>query len=156
MTIDYTDKHLNSPLAVYILAKLIDQLRTKFHFEICSVTLHLGNTTDNNDYGNNEIVRFFPDRSSQASFIYKCFNSMGIISPNIDRQKITQHERDILISDGSRELSILPNGGISWGWRLHNSAIDFNTKNDLLDTTKSALLYNYAIDGIVYTVVLSD
>lgn len=156
VTIDYTDKHLNSPLAVYILAKLIDQLRTKFHFEICSVTLHLGNTTDNNDYGNNEIVRFFPDRSSQASFIYKCFNSMGIISPNIDRQKITQHERDILISDGSRELSILPNGGISWGWRLHNSAIDFNTKNDLLDTTKSALLYNYAIDGIVYTVVLSD
>lgn len=156
VTIDYTDKHLNSPLAVYILVKLIDQLRTKFHFDISSVTLHLGNTSDISDSGANEIIRFFPDRYSQASFIYNCFNSKGIISPNIDRQRITQHERDILISDGNRELSILPNGGISWGWRLHNNAVDFNTTDDLLDTTKSALLYNNTVDGIVYTIVLSD
>ena len=156
VTINYTDKHLNSPLAVYILAKLIDQLRTKYQLDIISVTLHLGNTADYPDPSANDIIRYFYTTNEQARFIHDCFNTKGI-QPIIDRQRITQHERDILISDGLRELSILPNGGISWGWRLNNvSAADFNTTSDLLDTTKSAILYNNTVDGIVYTIVLSN
>lgn len=156
VTIEYTDKHLNTPLAVYILAKLIDQLRTKYQLDISSLTLHLGNTIDNSSLSVEEIVRYFHDVNDQADFIHDCFNLIGI-QPIVDRQRITQHERDILISGGNWELSILPNGGISWGWRpSYANGSDFSTLDDLLDTTKSAILYNNTVDGIVYTIVLSD
>lgn len=156
VTLEYTDKHLNTPLAVCILAKLIDQLRTRFQLGISSLTLHLGNLVEQSGGNVDAIVKYFDDSDAQADFIHDCFNLIGI-QPIIDRRRITQHERDILVSDGNRELSILPNGGISWGWRPdYASTVDFNSLDDLLDPEKKVILYNNTQDGIVYTVVLSD
>lgn len=155
VTIDYTDKHLNSPFAVFILVSLLAQLKKKFNFNIQAVRLHLGFYRDEARPDAKEIQRYFRDTLEQNTFIYDCFALIGI-RPNISRDRVGQHERDIIISDGVTELSILPNGGVAWGWTLDDSNTEYNVKADLLNNDSNPLLYNYADKGITYTIVLSD
>lgn len=154
--IKYTDKHLNSPLAVFLLKTVISQLRDKYSMKIANLTLHLSNSRDFSSPEANELSRFFASTFEQEEFINSCFGVIGI-TPTIDRSKIYQHERDIIISDNINELSILPNGGISWGWRIDHANQEYETVEDLLKEDSNPLLYNSVYyRGITYTIVLSD
>ena len=156
VTIDYTDKHLNSPIAVFILVKLIEQLRKEYRLSVQAVRLHLGYYRDEARPDVMEISRYFYSHLAQNQFIMDCFRTIGLY-PVIDRDRVGQHERDIIITTNDQnELSILPNGGVAWGWILDETNTEYTVKEDLLQPNSDPLLFNCADRGITYTIVLSE
>jgi hypothetical protein len=144
VTIDYTDKHLNSPVAVFILVKLIEQLRKEYRLNIQAIRLHLGYYRDEARPDVIEISRYFYNHFAQNRFIMDCFRTIGL-SPSIDRDRVGQHERDIIITTNDQnELSILPNGGVAWGWILDESETEYTVEEDLLKPSSDPLLFNNA------------
>lgn len=154
--VSYTDKHLNSPLAVFILARLLHVMQDAYNLDVDSVAINIPDVLRDCSNGRiPEVARVFDNLTAQEQWIEDIIDSELGIRPYIIEGQISQHERDLVITtlDGHTELSIFPNGGIGWGWRLNFNEVQ--NAGDLCDDTINPTLYNK--DGnILYTITLTE
>lgn len=154
--VSYTDKHLNSPLAVFILARLLRVMQDAYNLDVDSVAINIPDVLRDCSNGRiPEVARVFDNLTTQEQWIEDLIDSELGILPDIIEGQISQHERDLVITtlDGHTELSIFPNGGIGWGWRLNFNEVQ--NAGDLCDDTINPTLYNK--DGnILYTITLTE
>lgn len=154
--IEFNDKHLNSPMACFILCNLIKQCQNSFNLRINSITLNLEKLTDFDNYRDHILEHHFQNHKDQESIIYDYFNTILGITPIIKRDPIYQHERDLIFTSNGSRLVILPNGGINWGWHIDRTAHEnyrLQDSEDLNDDNVVAVLNNYK-GKITYTITL--
>lgn len=154
--IEFNDKHLNSPMACYILCSLIKQCKEKFNLTINSVTLNLEGHIDDPYYKDHILEQHFQSHSSQESALNSLFQAHLGITPVITRTPIYQHERDLIFTGPDFQFVILPNGGINWGWKIDRRApenANLLLPTDLAHANAMAVLFNYK-RRITFTITL--
>lgn len=132
--IEFNDKHLNSPMACFILCNLIRQCQDYFDFTINSITLNIERLTDYDNYRDHILEHHFQTLKEQEETIISYFRTILEITPIIKRVPIYQHERDLIFTENDFRMVILPNGGINWGWQdnlYHNIQITSKFTPDL-------------------------
>lgn len=154
--VEFNDKHLNSPMACYILCCLIKQCKEKFNLTINSVTLNLEGHIDDPYYKDHTLEQHFQSWNDQESVLNSYFQTHLGITPVITRTPIYQHERDLIFTGPDFQFVILPNGGINWGWKIDRRApenANLLLPTDLAHANAMAVLFNYK-RRITFTITL--
>jgi hypothetical protein len=154
--VEFNDKHLNSPMACYILCCMIKQCKEKFNLTINSVTLNLEGHIDDPYYKDHTLEQHFQSWNDQESVLNSYFQTHLGITPVITRTPIYQHERDLIFTGPDFQFVILPNGGINWGWKIDRRAPEnagLILPTDLAYANASAVLFNYK-RRITFTITL--
>lgn len=119
----YEDRYVNSPLGCILLAQFIRRLRDLFKLSYRSIEITLSRKDFRVIFDDDtlKIDRKFSFPEHRDAFMNRCMELI-VGEPYRLNVKNTKHSRSLIIKNANYELSINPDGGISYGWGVENGA----------------------------------
>ena len=157
----YEDRYVNSPLGCLLLAQFIRRLRDlfKLRYNAIEIILSRKNYRVIFDDDTLKIDRKFSFPENRDAFLRLCLDEI-VREPYSLVIKNTKHSRALVVRNSNYELSIRPEGGISFGWGIENgihSALTVDTlmkKPDINIRCFNRAAHSYDKKGITYVVSL--
>lgn len=151
INVTYTDKYINSPLAVVtalqFIYKVLGKINNKRSIEI--------NTIFSRPSNNIEILNGFEDEENLRNYLKKIMKNESTI--NIMAGRYLPHYRELKLTCAGKTLVISPDGGFLNGWYLDTRRAEniVYTVEDLTLDDNNIYLYQTSHD-IKYTLELQD
>lgn len=158
----YEDRYINSPIGCLILAQFIRRLRDLFKLQFRSIEIVLSRKDFRVLFDDKtlKIDRKFSFPENRDSFFQLCMDKI-VGNPYSLHVRNTKHARTLIVRNGTYELSISPDGGISHGWGIENG-IHSNLTVDVLKENLDINIHcfnrpahSFDRKGIPYVVSLS-
>lgn len=158
----YEDRYLNSPVGCLILAQFIRRMKDLFKLQYQSIEINLSRKDFRIMFDDKtlKIDRKFSFPENRDSFFQLCMDKI-VGNPYSLHVRNTKHARTLIIKNGTYELSISPDGGISHGWGIENG-IHSNLTVDVLKENLDINIHcfnrpahSFDRKGIPYVVSLS-
>ena len=157
----YEDRYVNSPLGCIILAQFIRRLRDLFKLSYRSIDITLSRKDFRVIFDDDtlKIDRKFSFPEHRDAFMCRCLELI-VGEPYRLNIKNTKHSRSLVIKNANYELSIYPDGGISYGWGVENgihSELTIDKLNESIDVNIHCFnraAHTFDRKGIPYVVSL--
>ena len=158
----YEDRYLNTPIGCLILAQFIRRMKDLFKLRYQSIEINLSRKDFRIMFDDKtlKIDRKFSFPENRDSFFQLCMDKI-VGNPYSLHVRNTKHARTLIIKNGTYELSISPDGGISHGWGIENG-IHSNLTVDVLKENLDINIHcfnrpahSFDRKGIPYVVSLS-
>ena len=158
----YEDRYLNTPIGCLILAQFIRRMKDLFKLRYQSIEINLSRKDFRIMFDDKtlKIDRKFSFPEKRDSFFQLCMDKI-VGNPYSLHVRNTKHARTLIIKNGTYELSISPDGGISHGWGIENG-IHSNLTVDVLKENLDINIHcfnrpahSFDRKGIPYVVSLS-
>ncbi|MBQ6203939.1 MAG: hypothetical protein IJK46_07590 [Prevotella sp.] len=158
----YEDRYINSPIGCLILAQFIRRLRDLFKLQFRSIEIVLSRKDFRVLFDDKtlKIDRKFSFPENRDGFFQLCMDKI-VGNPYSLHVRNTKHARTLIIKNGTYELSISPDGGISHGWGIENgihSDLTVDVLKENLDINIHCFnrpAHSFDRKGIPYVVSLS-
>jgi len=153
VTINFSDKYVNSALGAIILAYMIKEITDTYNCDITSITLQLEsyrrNWADNyNDY--NPIFKPFEDKQSCDVFLVDIFDE--VLDADYLEIPNNMHHRWLKFTSPRGYVEIRPDHGIDGGWYTRTCYKDLSNMDDLSKIQVSKSSHGQA-DVVYYVIV---
>ena len=157
VSVDYSDRYLNTPLGCMLLAQFIKSIKEEFEVNINKIDISVIKPVTDNLYESRltNIDCNFQTSFKRNNFLDEAINGLLGIHPTVIDNGYIDHERCFTLKTASEELCIRPDAGIANGWKPFGKDYMGCTDNDFqTDWNLYIKLYNQKknYSGILYTI----
>ena len=157
VSIDYSDRYLNTPLGCMLLANLIKSIKEYLGVTVRSINIYVIKPTNDtlDDTKRTNIDSNFQTSSSRNKFLEDAVYELAGTRPTVVDNGYIEHERCFTAKTSSEELCLRPDAGIANGWKPFGKDYIGCTDKDFRDEWGMYMkLYNQKKNhkGILYTV----
>lgn len=118
LSLSYSDRYMNTPLGVLILAQLIEQLQQQGGFTLDSITIELKGLLGQNLFSSCWLDSVFRSDEERENFIRKIFGIILGITPDVTTEENIAHFRSLCLAGQGWDILLNPDGGVAMGLAL--------------------------------------